>query len=157
MDHEEVEAEEPLTREARIINNYKVIRGELPTNIKDEFVKMLTAQAMHETGVFTSKLYLEQNNLFGMTQPTIRETLSVGGRNGWANFANLEDSAKDLLLYFKEFNINPADKAFLETERHRGVNAYLKLIKAQGYFEQDYMGYYNAVKKHLSTVKGLIQ
>lgn len=154
---EVVEDEEPLTKEARVINNYKAIRDALPANVKDEFAKLLTAQAMHETGVFTSRLYLEQNNLYGMTQPTIRETISTGGVNGWANYASLEDSTKDLLLYFKEFNMNPADKAFLDPERNKGVNTYLKAIKANGYFEAPYMDYYNAVKKHLSTVKNLIQ
>ena len=154
---DEDEPEPDNSREARIINNYKVIRESLPPEIKDNFAKILTAQAMHETGVFTSRLYKEQNNLFGMTQPVIRETLSTGGRSGFANYATLEDSVRDLLLYFKEFNIKPASNEFLEDDRSRGLHAYLKLIKSKDYFEAPYIEYFNAVRKHLAAVKNLVQ
>jgi len=145
-----VDDEEPeVDRETRIINHYKIIRGELPDTIPDITAKILTAQAMLETGVFTSRLYKEQNNLFGMRQPTIRETTSTGpGYKGFANFATLEDSVQDLLLYFKEFNLKPTWKE---------PAVFVKAIKAQGYFEEPYIGYFNNIRKHLAKVKALIQ
>ena len=142
------EEEAPETREQRIITNYKVIRDALPSSISDVTAKILTAQAMHETGIFTSRLYIENNNLFGMRQPTARESLSLGGVDGWSNFATLENSVGDLLLYFKEFGLKPTWKE---------PNVYVKQIREKGYFTDLYINYFNAVRSHLATVKNLIQ
>lgn len=140
--------EEPMTKEARIIQHYKIIRDNLPSNVPDDTAKLLTAQAMHETGNFTSRLYKEQNNLFGMRHPTVRDTLSLEMRNGYATFARLEDSVQDMLLYYKEFNLTPSWKEPAQ---------FVKEIRAKGYFEDNYLPYFNAVRSHLSTVKTLVQ
>ena len=140
--------ETEVTREKRIVNHYTLIREALPRTVPDHTAKLITAQAMHETGVFTSRLYKEQNNLFGMRQPTVRETRSTGGRDGWANFATLEDSVQDLLLYFKEFGLKPTWKE---------PNVFVKEIREKGYFTDPYIDYFNAVRSHLATVKTLVQ
>lgn len=144
---EEEPADEP-TKEARIIDNYKIIRGSLPDSVPDEFIKILTAQAIHETGFFTSKLYIENNNMFGMTQPVIRETLSIGQKDGFANFTSLEDSVKDMLLYLKEFKLKP---------NYKEVKDYVKDIREKGYFTDTYLNYFNAMRSHLTKVKATIQ
>lgn len=136
-------------KEQRVINHYKIIRANLPANISDDVAKMITAQAMHETGIFTSRLYKDQNNLFGMKHPEIRETLSLERRNGFATFASLDDSVKDLLLYYKEFNLNPS--------KWKEVHEMVKEIKNKGYFEELFLPYFNAVRSHYNTVKSLIQ
>ena len=145
---DEPDDEPEPSKEARIVNHYKIIRKVLPDTVTDEFAKILTAQAMHETGNFTSRLYREQNNMFGMRHPQVRETLSTEDRNGYANFATLENSVEDLLLYFKEFNLKPTFKTPSE---------YVKAIKSKGYFEALYLTYFNAVRSHLSKVKHLVQ
>lgn len=136
-------------KEQRIINHYKIIRANLPAAISDDVAKMITAQAMHETGIFTSRLYKEQNNLFGMKHPEIRETLSLERRNGFATFASLDDSVKDLLLYYNEFKLNPSN--------WKEVHTMVKEIKNKGYFEELFLPYFNAVRTHYNTVKTLIQ
>lgn len=145
---DEIPDEPSITQEKNVIIHYKVIRDALPTTISNDTAKLLTAHAMHETGVFKSRLYREQNNLFGMRHPSIRETLSKGELDGWANFETLEDSVLDLLLYFKEFGLKPTWKE---------PAAFVKAIKSKGYFEDPYLPYFNAVRKHLAKVKTLIQ
>ncbi len=145
---EEIPDEPEITQEKNVILHFKVIRDALPDSVPDITAKILTAQAMHETGVFKSRLYREQNNLFGMRHPEIRETLSTGDIDGWANFATLEDSVNDLLLYFKEFGLKPTWKE---------PNTFVKAIKEKGYFEDAYIPYYNAVRSHLAKVKTLVQ
>lgn len=140
--------EEPQTREQRIRNHFQLIRSILPPVWSNNVVSMITAQAMHETGVFTSRLYKEQNNLFGMRHPTIRSTTSVGEEAGYARFANLEDSVKDLVLYFDEFKY---------PKRYEDVAAYVKALKGRGYFTAPYVDYFNAVRKHYNVVRELIQ
>ena len=86
--------------------------------------------------------------MFGMIQPNIRETLSTGEKRGFANFASMEDSVKDLYLYFKEFNIKPT---------YKDSKDYVKDIRQAGYFTAPFIDYHNAVRSHLATVKSLIQ
>ena len=148
-DHEIVpEEEDPISREQKIRNNYLVIRKAIPESVKDEFIKILTAQAMHETGIFTSRLYLEQNNLFGMGHPIIRETTSTGDVRGFANYATLEDSVSDMLLCLAEFNLKPT---------YTDSKDYVKDIRQKGYFTAPFIDYHNALRKHLTIVKNLIQ
>jgi len=143
-----VDDEPEPTREERIKTHYKLIRSVLPPVYSNDVAMMITAQAMHETGIFTSRLYREQNNLFGMRHPTIRETLSVEERNQFATFANLEDSVRDLLLYFKEFSIGT---------RFKDVNEYVKTLKSKGYFTDNYINYFNPVRTYYNQLKELIQ
>lgn len=145
---EEDDEPEP-SKEQRILNHYKIIRDVLPKTFTDDQAKILTAQAMHETGNFTSRLYKEQNNMFGMRHPILRQTKSVKEQNGFATFASLEDSVSDLLLYFDEFGIKPKDWT--------KVNEYVKIIKQRGYFTDDYLPYFNAVRSHYLKVKELVQ
>ena len=56
-------------------------------------------QIVLETGNFTSYLCKEQNNLFGMRHPRIRETTSLGSNYGHANYASYIDSIKDYALW----------------------------------------------------------
>ena len=149
-DHEIVaeEEEDPVSREQKVRNNYQAIRKAAPPGVKDEFIKILTAQAMHETGNFTSRLYLEQNNLFGMGHPIIRETTSLGDVRGFANYATLEDSVTDMLLWLTEFNLKPT---------YTDSKDYVKDIRQNGYFTAPFIDYHNALRKHLTIVKNLIQ
>jgi len=56
------------------------------------------AQAKLETGHFTSPVFLENNNLFGMHPPKVRETLSVGSNRKCAVYLTWLDSVKDYAL-----------------------------------------------------------
>lgn len=59
-------------------------------------------QAILETGNFTSNIFLENNNLFGMKHPYIRRTTSLGRKRGHAKYSNWLDSVRDM-KYFQEF------------------------------------------------------
>lgn len=146
------EDEPEPSKEQRILNHYKIIRDSLPKEFTDDQAKILTAQSMHETGNFTSRLYREQNNMFGMRHPIVRDTLSIKENNGFATFADLSDSVKDLILYFKEFDIKPKDWQGL-----KAVSDYVRIIKSKGYFTDDYLAYFNAVRSHYLKVKELVQ
>ena len=43
-----------------------------------QLARYITAQAAHETGNFTSKIFKENNNLFGMKKPAVRKTYAIG-------------------------------------------------------------------------------
>jgi len=116
----------------------------------DENLKQyITAQAMHETGVFTSPLFLKYNNAFGMKQPVQRNTLSKGiTESGYASYETVEDSIKDLQLWLD---------AKQAPEQFESADAYVEYIKSKGYFEATLNSYKKAVNKHLNNVKPFAQ
>ena len=67
----------------------------------DEMAKMIIAQAGFETGNFSSAIFLENKNLFGMKLPKIRKTTAIGEARGHAVYKSWEDSIKDYWLYSK--------------------------------------------------------
>lgn len=68
-------------------------------NIK--FPDVVFAQAVLETGHFTSYLFRSANNLFGMKKPSVRETLALKDKNakGFAVFSDWTMSVNDYLLW----------------------------------------------------------
>ena len=95
-----------------------------------KFPDVVFAQAVLETGHFTSKLFRDSNNLFGMKVPSKRETLSVGKiKGGYAVFENWEKSVNDYLLWqdyiLRNKNINSQkeylkliDRIYAENEKY---------------------------------------
>ena len=68
---------------------------------------IVIAKSMLETGNYTSKIFKENNNLFGMKRPLIRPNLVTGSRRGHATYNHWTDSVKDYVLwyeYFTQFN-----------------------------------------------------
>ena len=78
------------------------------TKYKD-YLPYILAQSKLETGNFTSRLALEEKNLFGMGVPTKRKSLRIdtylapNGEN-FSVYKNWDDRVKDYLLYLDEFN-----------------------------------------------------
>ena len=60
-------------------------------------------QAYLETGGFTSKIFLENHNLFGMKLPYKRKTTALGKKRGHAYYSNWVDSVRDMILYQKYY------------------------------------------------------
>lgn len=113
-----------------------------------DFAKWWVAISDHETGKWTSDLYKKYNNLFGMTQPKVRDTTSIGPvvandrgtKTEFASFRNIDDSVKDLLLYLKEWNY---PKTF------SSVDDLVSFMKSKGYFTDSVANYSNSVKARL--------
>lgn len=61
------------------------------------FPEVVTAQMVHETDFLSSKIYKENNNLFGMKKN--KRGYCVGERNGHALYVNTLMSVKDYKAY----------------------------------------------------------
>ena len=79
------------------VSSFEVLEYINDLNIK--FPEIVYAQAILETGNFTSNICIENNNLFGMQQATIRPTTSVGSKNNHANYTSWKESVMDYALY----------------------------------------------------------
>jgi Na+-transporting methylmalonyl-CoA/oxaloacetate decarboxylase gamma subunit len=135
---------EPLTAQNNPIPIfYKKVLATVP-ELDEKMKVFITAQAMHETGIFTSPLYLNHNNAYGMNMPSKRKTTAIGQtESGFAIYDSVEDSIKDLMLYFEEFNAPDTFANSLD---------YVTWIKSNGYFTDSLKTYSNGVAKHLVKV-----
>jgi hypothetical protein len=75
-----------------------------------------------------------------MHHPVKRKTLSKGvGVSGYAHFDSLDDSVKDLKLWF-EYHALPVT--------YDNISDIIKTMKDKSYFEASYIKYNAAVVKH---------
>lgn len=87
-----------------------------------------------ETAGFTSNLFVNFHNPFGMMQPRKRATTSIGATaSGFAQYASLPAAAKDLTLYLKEFSY-PHDFKTLDDQ--------IIFMRGKGYFGDETLDSY---------------
>jgi uncharacterized FlgJ-related protein len=95
-------------------------------------------QARLETANFTSRVFKQANNLFGMHSPRIRENLTSGyiiadNRRKVAKYNKWQDSVLDIMLYFEYYE----DLGYNTTD-------YYTFLRKVGYCEKD--SYVNILK-----------
>ena len=109
-----------------------VAQGFLP-----ETAKMITAQAAHESGNFTSDIFRFNNNPFGMKLAKERFTSAIGERKGHALYASIEEAVKDYWYYYQAKNYPMFWK---------DIDTFIETLKMKGYFEAPLSVYMKAVK-----------
>jgi uncharacterized FlgJ-related protein len=102
-----------------------------------EFPDIVFAQAVLESGGFTSRLTQKNNNIFGMRNPMKRRTTSVGSYHGYAIYESWRESIQDYFLFQKmlftshKFTrssyLDYLDKYYSTSKGYK--NALLKIIK----------------------------
>ena len=116
----------PLSLQSQTSNDiYKYLNQ---IGIKNAEIVM--AQCLVETGHLTSKIFKENNNLFGMKEAKQRRTTAIGTKNGHAYYKHWYDSVIDYLLYQRAY--------------YNGVEDYYSFLTRMGYA---------ANKKYIDTVK----
>lgn len=123
-----------------------IIYGLLIDNGFDpETAKIITAQAAHETGNFTSVIFRDNKNCFGMKLPKVRKTLAVSENRGHAVYETLSDCVGDFWLYYKYVNL---------PEYWKDPETYVTALKNKGYFADKLDTYIKGVKKFLKLYFG---
>lgn len=97
----------------------------------------ITAQAGHETGNFTSRIFKENNNCFGMKLALIRKTTATGEKYGHATYSSLKSCIDDFFLYYNNFKY---------LKQYENIAAYVAALKKRGYFEASEMEYLGGCK-----------
>lgn len=101
-----------------------------------ETAKIITAQAAHETGGFTSYLYHVNKNAFGMKLPKVRRTTAIGENKGHAVYESYLDSVNDFYLWYK-FSKLP--------DWWLNVQEYTDALKMKSYYEDTAENYFTGV------------
>lgn len=109
---------------------------------KTDYRKWIEAIAKHETANYTSRLYKEANNLFGMGMPSIRPTLAtpsgiqIEGQE-MARYPSKQDSIKDFLLWLNYQNC---------PDTFTGPDQLIQFMKDRSYFTESYENYLKGVE-----------
>jgi hypothetical protein len=80
-----------------------------------EHPHIVLAQMKLESGNYTSKLALENNNYFGMKQPRKRATTTIGEKNGYASYKSWVHSVLDYALWQKEYARSLTEVEYLDS------------------------------------------
>jgi len=86
-----------ILKEKNEFSSEKLKNALISLNIR--FPHIVYAQAKLETGNFSSKIFKENNNLFGMREANVRPTTNKGTENNHAYFDSWYDSVLDYAFY----------------------------------------------------------
>ena len=124
----------PLTIDDRIMN-ILVAHG-----VAYEAARIILAQAKLESGHFSSDIFLENNNPFGMKQAKSRETTAVGTHRGHAVYPTLEHAVKDYILWMQCAGISTQETCPVK---------YVELLNMKKYFEDSSLRYIRGIQRIL--------
>lgn len=119
-----------------ITNNNNITELLSKYNIK--FKEVVLVQTIHETGYYTSKVFKENHNPFGMKHN--RRGYSLGTKNGHAYYKNIEDAVKD----YSEWQLRYCPKNITTQEE------YLTWLDKWGYAEDP--AYIQKLQYHLKKL-----
>lgn len=68
-----------------------------------KFPHIILAQSILETGHYKSKIFKENDNLFGMKEARVRLNLAKGTQHGHAYYNNWEESLTDYALWYSTY------------------------------------------------------
>jgi uncharacterized FlgJ-related protein len=109
-------------------------------SVSDDLAQIILAQAKFESGNFTSDIFWENNNPYGMKCPKKRKTLCIGTNRNHGVFNSVKEATIDYVYYMEALNI-PFDE--------KNVKKYVYLLKQKRYFEAEVNHYYKGVKYYI--------
>lgn len=72
-------------------------------NLNFRFPDIIIAQSQLESNNYTSQIFKENNNLFGMKEAAIRSNLAKGTNRGHAYYEDWKESVLDYALYYSTY------------------------------------------------------
>lgn len=107
-----------LINEMNAFSEDKLISKLKELNFK--FPYIVYAQSLVETGGFTSRIFQENHNLFGMKEASVRLNLAKGTQYNHAYYDNWEQSVMDYALYAASYlkELSTEEKYFTYLGQH---------------------------------------
>ena len=99
-----------------------------------KYIDIMVAQARIETGWYKSKIFIHNNNLFGMKLPERRLTTAIGSDRGHAQYISWQQSVADYKLWQSKVLIkNKSRRKYLSYigRTYAEDSNYINLIKKQ--------------------------
>jgi uncharacterized FlgJ-related protein len=105
-----------LIEETNKFSEENLIEDISKLNFKYPYIVL--AQAILETGNYESKIFKENNNLFGMKEARVRLNLAKGTQHGHAYYDNWKESLTDYALWYSTY----ANKCKNEKQLYKLLN-----------------------------------
>jgi hypothetical protein len=99
--------------------------------LNDNLSAWALSQFAHETKGFTSDLYYSNNNVCGMKFAS--QALSIGEKNGYANYTTIDNSVQDFVNWYSICRNN----IFSLPLYISNLSDYVSFLKNNDYFEAD--------------------
>lgn len=150
--HKQVRKKRVKPDTAEVARIERIIFYELLENeVDSSMARIIVAIAKHESRSFSSSLFRETHNLFGMTWPPKRPTLATGRKifldhgnvRRFCTFRSTAEATHDMVLYLKHWGY-PLDI--------KSPEKMVRLMKSKRYFEASEKLYLRAVQTHLSKL-----
>lgn len=117
-------------------------------NFPDLLANMIAAQAVHETGNFTSAIFLDCNNAFGYK--AVSSSVACSSHPDYKAYPTIEQSADEIVSWIKrrqsEGNF-PSDLNSIQSP-----SDYAYYLKYNGYFEDSASNYAAGIQRGLQTM-----
>jgi|WetSurMetagenome_2_1015567.scaffolds.fasta_scaffold289973_3 uncharacterized FlgJ-related protein len=128
------------------LTDKRVYNAAIAFGFERECANLVVAQARHETGNYTSKVYIQNKNCFGMRPAHKRTTtrIQTEKETDYAVYETIENSVHDLAYWFS-YNGLPKD--------YRTVEDYAEAIRSKGYFEASLNEYENGMNAALKKLQ----
>lgn len=96
-----------------------------------KYPHIVYSQSILETGNFKSKIFLDNNNLFGMKEPRIRLTTAKGTQHNHACYDHWRESVYDYALYQSSYlrKLNEEEYYRYLDERYAEAEHYVPAVK----------------------------
>jgi len=91
--------------------------------------KVVIAQCWYETGHLSSRIYLENHNLFGMKKPSKRFSCAIGEDGDHAVFNNWKESIEDYKIWQDLYYKGGDYYVFLKQHGYATSKKYIKTLK----------------------------
>ncbi len=91
------------------------------------------AQAVHESGKFTSNLAVSYHNLFGMMYPSVRKTTAIGKTDkGFAIYRSKLDCIRDYFMFLDQLELKTDEQlvTYIKTRYATDARYYTKVAAA---------------------------
>lgn len=124
-------------RPKTILNQTPINSSRLANSEYAGLAKLLEAQSMHETGNYTSPVFKNLNNLFGMKIPVIRHRVNYGNNGTYSAYTDLDQSIEDQILYLRHVGF---------PTKIDGPEQFVRELKLRRYFTDDESAYLKGVK-----------
>lgn len=101
-------------------------------NKKIKYPEIVMAQAIIESGLGRSELFINNNNLFGMREARCRMTTALGSKNNFAYYQKWEDAILDMAFFQCSYlnDINTEEKYYLYLSANYAESpAYTQMVK----------------------------
>lgn len=136
-----------------------ILSTAISEGVPKEKAPLIVAQARHETGNYTSRLFRTSNNLFGMKVPRRRPAPHIAGpspvnapksegETPYAQYRSVQDSVKDLIMWHKYNRI--------DWSRINSPEQYAQFLKSKGFYGDTIVNYLKGLRSGLKRIAATI-